>query len=194
MKITKYKRGGDPRHVIEYKDAPGRVAVGKLGTDEDAPDGFDQIWRDLRSECESVYGQKGMNIREVRWTYDKDNREEEVQITGEVPHWSGEVKTQLPKFTIRVINAYDEVQETFFVKREYHAGLETVGETVDRLRDALVEFVRKGTSQMDLEFGNDVVEKAAGKLRETMRTVSKQSGVESVTISGAGKSLTFGRN
>jgi hypothetical protein len=164
MKITKYKRGGEPRHVIEYKDAPGRIAIGKLGTEEDAPDGLEQIWRDLRSECESVYGQKGISVREIRWTY-QDNREEEVLIIGDVPHWSGEVRTQLPKFTIRVINAYDDVQETFFTKREYGAGLETVGETVDRLRDALVEFVRKGTSQMDLEFGNEVVAKAANRLR-----------------------------
>jgi hypothetical protein len=37
MKITKYKRGGEPRHVIEYKDAPGRIAIGSSAPKKTLP-------------------------------------------------------------------------------------------------------------------------------------------------------------
>ncbi|MEX2444462.1 MAG: hypothetical protein WD492_12705 [Alkalispirochaeta sp.] len=189
MKITKYKRGGDPAHVIEYQSAPGHVAVGKIGTNQDPPTELEQAWRDLRSECGSVYGQSGLTVREIRWSYPKDDDEEGVLIIGTVPHWSGDMKTELPKFAIRVVTAYDEIREKLHTERRYPSGLEALGETADRVRDALEKFVREGTQQMELGFTHEMMNAAS----EQIRSVANHDGVDSVTISGAGESVTLGK-
>lgn len=188
MKIKKYKRGGDPRHIIEYEAAPGNVAVGKLGTDQDAPTELEQAWRDLRSECTSVYGQSGLSVSEIRWSYPKESNEEGVLIIGTVPHWSGDMKAELPKFAIHVVTAYDEIQGKIHTERKYPSGLTTVGEAVDRVRDALERFVREGTQQMEFGFTNELMNKASEKIR----SVANTEGVTGVTISAGGKSVTLG--
>jgi hypothetical protein len=168
MKIKKYKRGGDPRHVIEYEDAPGRIDAGKIGTNMDAPTELEQAWRELRSQCTSVYGQSGLRISEVRWSYPKDDNKEDVLVIGTVPHWSGDMKAELPKFSIRVVNAYDDVQEKLFTERRHPKGLETVGDAADRVRDALERFVREGTQQMELGFANEGVDEVSQQIQSLM--------------------------
>lgn len=153
MKITKYRQAKEPRHIVEYQDAPGHVRVGKFGTDEEPPTSFVQAMRDLRSECASVYGQEGIVISEIRWSYDDKGDEVSVLISGSVPHWSGDIKASLPKFAIRMEVTYDEVQERIVTVRRYPKSLETIGEATDQIRDALTEFVRLRTSQMELGFG-----------------------------------------
>lgn len=155
MTIKRYKRGGDPRHLIDYEAAPGQIKTGRMGTDIDAPVSLERSWSELLAACGEIYGQGGLSVTEIRWSHPKEEDAEEVLIIGTVPHWSGSIKAHFPKFAIRIIVAFDEVQGQVYTRREYPEGLERLGEIADQIKDSLGEFVRTGTSQLSLGFGRE---------------------------------------
>ena len=155
MRITRYKRGGDVRHLIDYTSATGEIPVGRIGYDDDAPETIEELWKQIRGYCGDLYGQPGISVREIRWSYPKEARTTDVAIIGKTPHWAGDIKAQLPRFSIGLRTTVNAETGEQVRQRVYPAGLEDLAKTVDELHAALVEFVRKGTSQLSLEFFQD---------------------------------------